>query len=273
MAFDKHFIHQCASLGKNTKDKCKLALFALVAPLRDRSPGRWGRMLARLIPNFWIKPRQLQGAGLLINPTDWSQTVIFEEVFLRNNYDFGRLKFSPDIVLDCGAHIGLFSLLAKSTFPQARLTAYEPNPDNIRFIRSQITGNQLDIKLVESAVSTESKVLDFIGGNSHSGKLLHNATGFETYKVSAIDFPQTVKELRPVSLLLKMDVEGEELAILPKLMPFLPRQTALFFETHSGDAGWREVESLLTSNGFQVQLINSRGLFYDGYADRGLPVT
>lgn len=269
MAFDRHFIHQCASLGKNTKDKLKLALFAFVASRQDRSASRGRRLLAGLIPNFWIQPGQLKGAGLLINPTDWSQTVIFEEVFLRNNYDFGRLKFSPDVILDCGAHIGLFSLLARSSFPRARLTAYEPNPDNIRFIRSQIAGNHLDITLVESAVSTESKVLDFVGGNSHSGKLLHNATGFQTYKVSAIDFPQTVKELRPVSLLLKMDVEGEELAILPKLMPFLPRQTALFFETHSGDAGWREVEALLTANGFQVQLINSRGLFYDGYADRG----
>jgi FkbM family methyltransferase len=269
MAFDRNFIRQCASLGKNTTDKLKLALFGLVAPSQDRPQNRWRRMVASLIPKFWIKPGQLNGAGLLINPTDWSQTVIFEEVFLKNNYDFGRLKFSPEVILDCGAHIGLFSLLAKNTFPKARLTAYEPNPDNIRFVRSQITGNHLDITLVESAVSTEAKVLDFVGGNSHSGKLLHDASGFQTYKVSAIDFPGTVRELKPGSLLLKMDVEGEEMAILPKLMPFLPRQTALFFETHSGDAGWREVESLLKSNGFQVQLINARGLFYDGYADRG----
>lgn len=268
MSFNAIFIKQCASLGTNNSDKLRLALLGLIAPSREHPHTRWEKLYKSVIPKLWVRPKQLNGARLLIDPADWSQTVIFEEVFIRNAYDLNKVMFAPQVILDCGAHIGIFSLLAKSRFPGAHVTAYEPNPQNSRLVRRQITSNDLDITLIESAISTEAGKLDFAWTNSHNGKLLHNGSNHHAYQVSTIDFPEFLKELRPVSLLLKMDIEGEEMSIFPKIMPFLPRQTAIFFETHSGDAGWREIETLLTSNHFKVDQIISRGLFCDGFAQR-----
>ena len=155
MALNK--IMPCASLGSSLKDKLVLALFGLMATRQDLSRKRWWRIFVLVVPKVWLKPKKLNGLRLLIKPTDWSQTIIFEEVFLQSGYDLNKVTFTPEVIFDCGAHIGIFSLLAKSKFPRARLVAYEPNPQNIQLIRRQITNNDLDVELIESAVSTEAK--------------------------------------------------------------------------------------------------------------------
>ena len=259
----------CASLGSGLTDKLVLALFGLMASRQDLSRKRWWRILAFVVPQMWLKPKRINGLRLLIKPTDWSQTIIFEEVFLQSGYDLTKVTFTPKVIFDCGAHIGIFSLLAKSKFPHARLLAYEPNPQNIQLIRRQITNNNLDVELIESAVSTEAKELFFATANSHSGRLLHNVPNNGAYKVRVVNFPEVVKQIKPTSLLLKMDIEGEERNILPVLVPLLPKQSAIFFETHAGEAGWREVETLLSTNGFCIEKINVRGECFDGFAHRG----
>jgi hypothetical protein len=67
---------------------------------------------------------------------------------------------------------------------------------------------------------------------------------------------------------LKMDVEGEEMEILPLLVPLLPQQTAIFFEVHAGESGWDTVTLLLEKYGFSTERINTRGKFIDVYSYR-----
>ena len=204
----------------------------------------------------------------MINPSDWSQTVIFEEIFLRNGYDLDKLGFAPKVILDCGAHIGMFSLLARSRFPDSRVIVFEPNPINIGYLRRQIESNRLDLQLVEAAVSIKAGELNFDWNNSHGGHLNHHQTGDGGTKVKVINLPEMVRELNASSLLLKMDVEGEEMEILPLLVPLLPRQTAIFFEIHSGEAGFQTVTSLLENYGFITEKLNARGRFIDAYSYR-----
>ena len=266
MTLDK--VIGCVSLGRGLLDKCVLAIFGLIAPERDLSRYKWWRLVASVIPRLWLKPEALNGLRVLINPTDWSQTVIFEEVFLRSGYDLTKVTFTPSLILDCGAHIGIFSLLARSTYPDARIAVYEPNPENVEMIRRQMAGNNVDIELVDSAVSTETRTLLFASHNSHSGTLLRNGPQPGAYTVRAINFPDAFKQMQANSLLLKMDIEGEETNILPILIPLLPRQSALFFETHGGEAGWEYIKELLVSHSFCVEQINDRGQFLDGFAIR-----
>lgn len=275
MTINKHSISECASLGLDFVDKLMLGFFGFVAPKINSSPEcKWQR-IAAIIPKIWLKPKRINGLQLLIDPTDWCQTIIFDEIFLQTSYDMRKVLFSPSVIIDCGAHIGLFTLLAKSTFPGATMIAYEPNPKNADFIRKQLSKNELNVVFNESAVSIESKELEFVAINSLGGRLKgHEADGIKadsapTYRVKTVDFSTEIKRIQPKSLLLKMDIEGEERSVLPAVMPLLPKQSAIFFETHAGEDGWREMEELLISNGFQVQKINSRGLYFDGFAWRG----
>lgn len=274
MVLNRRAVRECAGLGENFADKIALAFFGLVAPKINNAAPRGWRLISPLVPNLWLRPKRLNGLRLLIDPADWSQTVIFDEVFLKGSYDLTKVPFQPSVIIDCGAHIGLFSLLAKGTYPNAALIVYEPNRANAAFIRYQIAKNHLDVAFHESAVSTGSGELDFVAVNSHGGRLRGRGTegvslsGNRTYRVRVVDFCTELGRIKPTSLLLKMDVEGEERDLLPAILPSLPEETAIFFETHSGKPGWIEAERALSASGFQVEKISDRGLFCDGFACR-----
>lgn len=271
---NRQAVRECAALGETFRDKITLGLFGLVAPTINNAGRRRWRLISSLLPNVWLKPRRLKGLRLLIDPADWSQTVIFDEVFLKGSYDLAKVKFQPDVIIDCGAHIGLFSLLARSNFPNADLVIYEPNRGNASFIHNQIAGNGLDAAFHQSAVSTCPGEVDFVAVNSHGGRLQgHGTDGVSSdrssiYKVKVVDFCAELRRMRPASLLLKMDVEGEERNLMPAILPSLPLETAIFFETHSGQLGWRDAEELLMADGFRVEKISDRGMYCDGFACR-----
>ena len=262
-------VKDCVALGNGLIGKLTMVVFALLAPSGNKVPRLWRRVVRRVTPDVWLRPAALNGLRLSINPREWSQTVIFEEVFLRNGYDLKKVKFAPEKIIDCGAHIGLFSLLAKSVFPSVPLTAYEPNPSNLEYARRQFVKNQLDVEVVAAAVSNKPGLIRFSSSNSHSGRLNHDSSTIWGIEVEVIDLPKYIESLHLSSLLLKMDVEGEELRILPDLVPILPNKSAVFFELHSGEDGWERISRLFADHGFHTEKINSRGLFIDGFACRG----
>jgi hypothetical protein len=71
------------------------------------------------------------GLRLALNPSDPSHRAIFDEVIRDQNYDLGLVPFMPDQIFDCGGHIGMFSLLARSQCPTVPLIIFEPNPRNV----------------------------------------------------------------------------------------------------------------------------------------------
>jgi len=256
------------ALGDGLRQKLALGLFGILAPPHDHHRVRTRRILKRFISGLWLAPRALKGHKLLIDPNDWSQTVIFDEIFLQGNYDFRKVTFTPELILDCGAHIGLFSLLASAAFPDAEIIAFEPNPANAEVIRRALLRNSLRLRLEPVAVAVRAEKRRFLAVNSHGGRLIDGQGASDTCEVSTIDLPAFVREKEPRSLLLKMDVEGEESVLLPALAPLLPTTCAIFFETHSGEDGWNAARRLLHDRGFEVQQLNARGLYIDGFALR-----
>ena len=70
-----------------------------------------------------------------MDPKDISHMMVFEEIFVEKVYNLDLVLFKPDYIIDCGAHIGIFTTLAASRFPSAKVIAFEPNPDNIFFFK------------------------------------------------------------------------------------------------------------------------------------------
>lgn len=255
-------------VGINRWDRFKLMVCGLLRPSKAVANSRWWRYFSKFIPMIWVRPKRLGGLSVLFHPVDDSHCLIFEEVLLDSGYNTEKLSFSPDTVFDCGAHIGLFSLSIASKYPQAKIFAYEPNPSNASLIRRQIAKNQLNVEVFECAVSTENSEVFFEILNSHHGVLRKERQFGTGLRVETVDLSTVVAGIGAESLLVKLDVEGEERAILPSLIPVLPQQCALFFETHDGASGWNFAESILSSNGFMVELVRENGKFYDGFAQR-----
>ena len=162
-----------------------------------------------------------------INRNSKQHLAIFEELFLSCTYNLKLVTFVPDLVLDIGAHIGLFSLLASSEWPNSQIVAVEPDPENAMWARSNIAVNCLRVATLEAAASDKSGWMKF---NSGDGMGNLSETGDQTVRV--VNLPALIKAIPSKATLLKMDIEGEELNLLPCVLPLLPDICAVYVELH-----------------------------------------
>jgi FkbM family methyltransferase len=255
------------------------------AVLGSAPRGRFSFVTRQLFPELVVRPSLLGGLKVALNPADPSHIAVFNEFFFENNYDLGLIPFTPDQIFDCGGHIGLFSLLVHSRYPKAHQIIFEPNMDNMEWIRRQARLNALNIEVVQAAVSIREGEALFEDRVSYSGHLVDEPTtsipkhqGWISemlgeprgrYAVRVIDLAAILAQRRPERLLLKLDVEGEEIRIIPTLFDVLPRQAAVLFETHHGQADWDWASRQFTEHGFVVERQRSIGdYFINGFALR-----
>ena len=245
------------------RSKVLAAIMGVVSP-RAGTSRSW---VAAFSPtSIWLTPKRLNGKRLLISPTDWSQTIVYEELFVYSGYDLSQVPFQPDHIVDCGGHIGMFALLASAAFPQAAVTVFEPNPQNFEYLRRSRDANGLSWDCRMSAVAAAAGQAHLEIYNSHSARLT-TGRGVPTVLISLREF---VSSLSPGRLILKIDVEGEERAMWPGLVPSLPPETVVFFETHHGAEGWMDAETAFEQHGFLVKKLVDRGQYCDGVASRGV---
>jgi FkbM family methyltransferase len=219
---------------------------------------------------IWVRPAALNGFAVRVNAAKMSDFVIYEEVFIDGLYDLDRVSFTPDTIVDCGAYHGYFSLLAAARFPRARVIAFEPNADNLRTLQANIARNGIAIAVRAEAVSTRDGSAEFSGDGCGGGL---GAASADSIAVPVADLGRVIRELDCERLLLKLDVEGEEAAILPAVMTQLPRHCAIFFEWHHGREAYSRIAALLSANGFNVVVSRENCLengiiFIDAFAER-----
>jgi len=143
---------------------------------------------------------------------------------------FARLIAPGDFVIDIGGHIGYITLyLASLVGERGKVVVFEPGPNNLPYIRANVQGHAT-IDLVEKAASDlVGPALFYIENlTGQNNSLLSHYAVFEanarfsgisgdtmTVEVDCTtvdDFLET--ERLPIPSLIKIDVEGAELAVL-----------------------------------------------------------
>jgi FkbM family methyltransferase len=116
-------------------------------------------------------------------------------------------------ILDVGANIGLFGVYALGRWPEARITSFEPDPDNFRVLDLTVGANQRQGSWddVPVAVSNADGELEFAPGDGAKSHLSPTAADEATITVPAVDF---FDQLGDGVDLVKMDIEGGEWQIL-----------------------------------------------------------
>ena len=262
-------IFSFTTLGAKLQHKLALAILGVTSIWTVQ------RILRRLAPlpkpfrRLRLRPRILNGKSVLLDPTDASHIIIFREIFVDHIYKLSEVPFVPDLILDCGGHIGLFSLLAQHHFPGTRAMVFEPNSDNLPYLRAQIEENSLAVEIIPAAVSDFDGQAQFSAGCSCSGSIRPAPeSSSNDGSVPVVNLCKLLSEMRPQQLVLKMDIEGGEEILLPAILPLLPRKTVLFFETHDGAPSWEKHSQSLTSAGFAVSQTSNRDRYSDGVAVR-----
>jgi FkbM family methyltransferase len=151
---------------------------------------------------------------------------------------------SSDIVLDAGANIGIFTLLASRK--AKRVIAVEPDPENFSYLVKNVK-----INCVKNVVLVNKALSNYMGRGYISGRGPLKALSQAGHPVEVTTIDALLNELcfRKIDVT-KMDVEGAESKAL--VGNFLTGVRELMVETHSGRAT-EVIRQMLKSKGFMVK--------------------
>jgi FkbM family methyltransferase len=181
-------------------------------------PGKPRGRFVRVLHRYWI-----DGVSLLAydevhsNGADWVASEL-----LADEYGLRQIHFDEgDVVIDIGAHIGLFSSYLARRWPGVTVFAFEPFPVNFRNCAENLRLNGVtNVVLSNRAVAGDNRRLNMATDPSNSGAASALVKTFQSHgKVSDVA-SVTLDEVFAVHgiercRLLKIDCEGMEYEILP----------------------------------------------------------
>jgi FkbM family methyltransferase len=159
-------------------------------------------------------------------------------------------------VVDLGANIGLFAAYMLERFPQARITAFEPDPFNADILRKCVRANaatKASWNVIEACAATEDGTIEFFAGQYLESGLVPPNRGAASSSVPAVD---VFRHLGDIDLL-KLDIQGGEWAIVRD--PRFPRvpATAIALEYHPqlgpSSCPREEVTRVLVDAGYTIE--------------------
>ena len=158
-------------------------------------------------------------------------------------------NFEPDEIVDGGANIGLFAVVASSMFPNARLTCYEPDTANYHQLRRNLTLNNVSADCHRKGLWSKDTMLYYHGRASH--------TGFISERPSNIPI-SCVRPKIGRNCWLKLDVEMAEYEILPALLNAGDYPRWISMEIHHYDTRGEALGALLALHGYSMKGGESR---------------
>jgi len=190
-----------------------------------------------------------------IQPFGIDVGIVTREIYFEQVYDkFYRLQ-NDDIVVDIGAHVGLFTL--KVAREAELVVAVEPHPFNYRLLTMNIALNKLEnvipVKLALSNYSGKAKLyLRSTASHTLKGQWFRLESWLEV-EVETLD--RLIDELRLNKVtFVKIDVEGAELDVLKGSERVLTENDCLFLAiaTYHYPEEVFEVAKYLLMKGFKV---------------------
>jgi FkbM family methyltransferase len=185
--------------------------------------------------------------------------VLNEAVFLDLYLGTGHVELRRDsIVMDIGANMGDFAMMAAAQCPLGRVYAIEPISEYISALETNKTLNRLsNVEVIHVALGDHEGEIKLAVAGSQSTAHFDNAANTETVRLTTL--PQLMRDFGIERIdLLKMDCEGAEWEILPAALEALPRITQICMEFHPA-RGWtgEKLSALLRESGYEVWYTDS----------------
>jgi FkbM family methyltransferase len=197
-----------------------------------------------------ITPRFTPGAIRMMDyeleyPDLLTFCVQWEDIFVRRTLDFETRSSAPRI-LDCGANVGVASLLFKRLYPRARITAYEADPALFAMLEKNVARNGAgDVETRHAALWTSNGTLTFKCEGTDSGMIesLPGVVDGRSARVPSVRLHDILAR-EPIDLL-KLDIEGAEDLVLADCEPVLDRVSAIVMDLHEFDPARRQTPRVL----------------------------
>jgi FkbM family methyltransferase len=210
---------------------------------------------------------EVQGHKMFIDPTDVARLSIFGVLEPLETEIFKKEIKKGDVVLDIGANIGYYTLIAaRLVGEKGKVFAFEPHPQNFALLKKNIKLNGYkNVTLVEKAVSNKNKKLKlYLSGYDCGAHSLYNShKGQHFVEVESIRLDDYFSKLGKKIDFVKIDVEGAEYEALQGMSKIIKRNKDIKIVTEFYPALFKksgiapeEFLEFLTREGFNLYNIN-----------------
>jgi FkbM family methyltransferase len=166
---------------------------------------------------------------------------VFNAIFRRNEYGGLKPTGAVDMVIDCGANVGYSSLYFLTRYPNCRVIAVEPDPENFAVLARNLAPYRSRVQMIRSGVWSHPTGLrmsesSFRDGREWSRQVRECAEG-EAPELVATDIGSLLVQSGASRIsILKIDVERAETEIFARnYEQWLDRTDNIVIELHDDE--------------------------------------
>lgn len=159
-----------------------------------------------------------------------------------------------EVILDIGAHCGIYAVSMLRRHPGATLVAVEPNPASCRRLRLNLRANELDGRatVVQAALGPWSGTTVLEQGNGSWGDRTHpRSPQGGGVRVAMRTVTEVLDGRTPV--LVKCNAEGAEFEVFPQMFAAGIRPRWVVVMTHADEGPVEELIGRFRQAGYQVE--------------------
>jgi len=230
-------------------------------PSADTAAGKLVRLPLRLIPKGSVVPilaTAARGKKWIAGSGPHSCWLGFNEH--RQRRVFSREVRPGAVVWDVGANVGSYTILASVLVgPHGHVEAFEPVGENVQYLRRHVALNHLvNVTVHETAVYGRSGRVRFASSEDRVLGRIDELAGVLEVEARTVD--GLVEEgIAPPPDVMKIDVEGGEVAVLKGALGVLDERGPVIFLSTHGEGLKAECVELLARIGYRVEAIDRAG--------------
>jgi len=183
------------------------------------------------------------------------------EEYKRSNFEIN----SNDVVIDIGAHIGLFTLYASQFCNDGTIYSFEPIKENYELLLENVKSNNLEqVRSFNLAVSNSNESIKLYINDDESGHSMFSQSS-QSIMVNSISLKRVFDDNHIEHCnFLKLDCEGTEYEIIKNLpFEYFEKIDKIIIEYHLADSHpelLNELKEILTNQNFKIEI---KSLFPD----------